>query len=154
MDYWKLIESFWEEYGYSFIMLFIWGVVAALMIEYTIKVAFDSLIAKSEDKKPSLVKGKAFSSLTCGVIFSIYGAYAVMTGMVLPGGKAMCIVWFSIVYLVQFLFSMYGIKYLKNRKEKPKKEKTPKPKTLSKRVQYGEGQTIYKKLEDGTFVEV
>lgn len=156
MDYLKLVESFWEEYGYSFIMLFICGVVAALLIEFTVKMAFDSLIAKSEEgKKEKLVKGKAFSSLACGVLFSVYGAYGVTTSMALPGNKALNCIWFAIVYLVQLLVSMYGIKYVqKKAEEKQTKVKAPKVKTHSKKVSLEEGQKVFKRLEDGTFVEV
>ena len=101
------IKPFWDDYGYSLIMLLGYGILIAVFIEIAAKKVFASMVEKAEGvKKEKLVRIKAAVSAICGALFSVFGAYAVIKGMPLPGGVWCYGFWYLIVYIVQYITSM------------------------------------------------
>ena len=152
----EFIKPFWDEYGYSLIVLVAYGIFIAAFIEIAAKKVFSSMIENAEGvKKEKLVRTKAVTSSICGAVISVFGAFAVIKGMPLPGGIYCYGLWYLIVYVVQYLTSMYAIKFIlkkiKNKDtEKPVKTQKPKQKTYK----VDENIPVFKRLEDGTFTEI
>lgn len=157
MDLILLFEEAFKAHGLSFGMLVVYGFIVAFMVEISIKKAYDTNIKKVEgEKKKAMESRKSFVCSVIALIASALSAVTVMKGMNLPGGEYLFPCWFCIVFLVQYCVSMKGIKYYQYKlatiTEKP--AKTSKPKTSKKSVKIGEGEKLYKKLDDGTIVEV
>lgn len=153
----EFIKPFWDEYGYSIIMLLAHGILIGVIIEFTVKKLYDSLIAKAEGtKKDKLTRGKAVASLIVGAVLTLAATASIVKSMPLPGGAYFYGFWFALLYMVQYLVSLYGIKWLKKKQEesktktKPAKEPKPKKRTVS----IDADTKIYKALDDGTFMEI
>lgn len=157
MDFILLLEEAWKAYGLSFVMLVVNGFIVAFIVEISIKKAYDTNIKKAEgDKIQKMENHKSYVCSVVSLIASALSAIAVMKGMNLPGGVYLFPSWFCIVLIVQYCVSMKGIKYYQAKMESltEKPAKTSKPKTSKKSVKIGEGEKLYKKLDDGTIVEV
>lgn len=149
----EFIKPFWDEYGNSIIMLLAHGILIGLVIEFAVKKLFNSMIEKAEGtKKEKITRGKAIASAIAGAVLSFASTYIVVRNLPLPGGNAFFAFWCTLVFMVQYLTSLYGIKILKKKFFGEKKVKEPKPKKRSLSVNATD--KIYKKLEDGTLVEV
>lgn len=111
----EVIKSFFGEYGYSFIMMVIMGAVIALTLEVSVKSVFTWLAEKFKDKETILDKLTIVKSFVIqayiwtGVVFF---TSILMNTMPLPGNKAFLPVWVGMVYVIQYVFSCYGLKGL------------------------------------------
>lgn len=157
MDF-TFLKVFCDTYGASLLMLIGQGCLIAFMIELAIKKGYDTNIARAEGEvKAKLMRNKTRICVIASVIASAFAALSVMKGMLLPGGLYLFGAWFGIVFVVQYAVSMKGLKYFIEKIESAftkKTEKTSKPKTSKKAVKLNEGEKLYKKLDDGTIVEV
>ena len=130
----KAIENFVSAYGSSFLVMVLAGLLIAVIIELAVKKAFKWLEEKFGD-----VKWLDISKMS--VIFVVTIALCAISTMLilagelpLPGNRALAPFWFGIIYLCQYIFSMYGIKSLfkiKEKEPKEKKVKEPKPKKVN-----------------------
>ena len=147
------VKGFFEQYGGSFAMMVLAGFIIACIVELGVKSAFRWL-------EEQLGKQKYLTIARIGVIFlvTVLGSFAstriIMNGsMELPGNSAFAPFWFFIIYISQYVFSMYGIKAILKIKDAPRTEKEPKePKP--KKVSPVEGMTkiahnVYR-AEDGS----
>jgi len=151
----EFIKPFWDEFGNSIIMLLAHGVLIGIVIEFSVKKMFSSMIEKAEGtKKEKLARTKAAVNLVVGAVLTLLATAAVVKSMPLPGGAYFYCFWYALMYMVQYLVSMYGIKYIQKKQEagKSKPAKAPKPKKRS--ITVDAGCKIYKQLDDGTFMEV
>lgn len=137
----ETIKSFFSDYGYSFLMMVVIGAVVALILELTIKKALDWLEAKLEghDKALALLAAVRAALIQC-VTWLMVACFTklLVDNMPLPAGAVFYPVWLLLVYIIQYVFSMYGLKGLlkliKDRSErepKVKEEKEPKPKKVN-----------------------
>lgn len=134
----NFIETFLSEYGVSFAMLILAGLIIAFIVEISLKKAFAYLEGKFEGKEKLL---ELLNILKMGAIFivtilmSLISVRLIMESeLPLPGNKALAPFWFALVYGAQYIFSMYGIKGILNLKHRPKAEKPqkePKPKKVN-----------------------
>jgi len=124
------IKAFFAEYGYSFLMMVVIGFVVAIITEITVKKGLNWLEEKLGEK------GKKILAVARIIVIQLatWGQVIIYTKilvdhMPLPGGKVFYIIWAFLVYIIQYLFSMYGIKGIlemianRNKEPKAKKEK-------------------------------
>ena len=127
-------ESFLSEYGVSFAMIVVAGLIIAFVVEISLKKAFAYLEEKYEGKEKLLqilnvVRMGAIFVVT--VVMSIISTKLIMESeLPLPGNKALAPFWFALIYGCQYIFSMYGIKGILKLKDRPKAEKAPKEKKV------------------------
>lgn len=127
----ETIRAFFAEYGYSFFMMVVIGFVTAIITEITVKKALNWLEEQVGDKGKKIlavVRIVVIQIATWGQV--ILYTHILVRNMPLPGGKVFYIIWMFLVYIIQYVFSMFGIKgilelmaKLKNKQPKPKKEK-------------------------------
>ena len=126
----ETIKAFFAEYGYSFLMMVVIGFVTAIITEITIKKALSWLEEQVGDKGKKILavaRVVAIQIATWGQV--ILYTHILVKNMPLPGGKVFYVVWMFLVYIIQYLFSMYGIKgILEAIAKKAEKEKQPKVK--------------------------
>ena len=126
----ETIKAFFAEYGYSFLMMVVIGFVTAIITEITIKKALNWLEEHLGDKGKKILavaRVVAIQLATWGQV--ILYTHILVKNMPLPGGKVFYVVWMFLVYIIQYLFSMYGIKgILEAIAKKAEKEKQPKVK--------------------------
>lgn len=126
----ETIKAFFAEYGYSFLMMVVIGFVTAIITEITIKKALNWLEERLSDKGKKILavaRVVAIQLATWGQV--ILYTHILVKNMPLPGGKVFYVVWMFLVYIIQYLFSMYGIKgILEAIAKKAEKEKQPKVK--------------------------
>ena len=125
------IKAFFSEYGYSFFMMVVIGFVTAIITEITVKKALnwlDEQLGEKGKKILAVVRIVVIQLATWGQV--ILYTHILVKNMPLPGGKVFYIIWMFLVYIIQYVFSMFGIKgilelisKLKNRQPKPKREK-------------------------------
>jgi len=125
------IKAFFAEYGYSFFMMVVIGFVTAIITEITVKKALNWLeqqVGEKGKKILAVVRIVVIQLATWGQV--ILYTHILVKNMPLPGGKVFYIIWMFLVYIIQYVFSMFGIKgilelisKLKNRQPKVKKEK-------------------------------
>lgn len=127
------IKAFFADYGYSFLMMVVIGFVVALITEITIKKAIAWLEKKVEGHEKTLAivaVGKTVAIQMATWIQVIVFTRLLVNTMPLPGNAVFYPVWLCLVYIIQYVFSMYGLKgileALKNRAEKQPKVKEPK----------------------------
>ncbi len=146
------LDSFFEVYGEGFVMLILSGILVALFLELFIKKAFDSLVkaAKEEEK---LIKAKTWTCAILAFLLSFLCTVIVFKSSILPGGALYFPEWFFLVYLTQYLMSLYGIKRIKEAWEK--KGTKEKPVKVKKRTVSVDAATpVFTKDADGNFIEV
>ena len=149
----EFIKPFWDEYGKSIIMLLAHGVLIGIVIEFAVKKMFDTMIEKAEGtKKEKITRAKAIGGAFAGAFLSFLATVAVVKSMPLPGGAYFYAFWCTLIYMVQYLVSLYGIKFIQKKFNAPKKEKVQKPKKRSVTIE--EGQHLFKRLDDGSIVEL
>lgn len=105
------IKNFFGEYGYSFLMMVIVGAVIALLLEITVKKAFAWLEEKLGDKGKKVlaaVKMAVIQVLTW--IMVIFSTKLIVGSMPLPGNAVFALIWAALIYVIQYLFSCWGIK--------------------------------------------
>ena len=153
-------ENFLKAYGTSFLMMVFAGFIVAFLVEISVKKAFAYLEAKYEGKDRLLA---LLSAVKMAVIFIVTIVMCLVSTKLilkaelpLPGNVALAPFWFAIIYGAQYIFSMYGIKAILERKglkiEKKPKVKKEKP----KKVNPVEGMTkiarnVYKNAEGKFF---
>lgn len=125
------IKAFFAEYGYSFFMMVVIGFVTAIITEITVKKALNWLeqqVGEKGKKILAVVRIVVIQLATWGQV--ILYTHILVKNMPLPGGKVFYIIWMFLVYIIQYVFSMFGIKgilelisKLKNKQPKVKKEK-------------------------------
>ena len=125
------IKAFFEEYGYSFFMMVVIGFVTAIITEITVKKALNWLeqqVGEKGKKILAVVRIVVIQLATWGQV--ILYTHILVKNMPLPGGKVFYIIWMFLVYIIQYVFSMFGIKGIleliskpKHRQPKVKKEK-------------------------------
>ena len=124
----ETIKAFFNDYGYSFLMMVVIGSVIALITEITVKKAFEWLEAKIGDKLP-----KALPILRISAIqFATWLQVLVFTKMLVdnmpfPAGKVFYPIWIFCVYVIQFIVSCWGLKGLmewaKRKADQPPRQK-------------------------------
>ena len=126
----ETIKAFFAEYGYSFLMMVVIGFVTAIITEITVKKALNWLeqqVGEKGRKILAVVRIVVIQLATWGQV--ILYTHILVRNMPLPGGKVFYVVWMFLVYIIQYLFSMYGIKgILEAIAKKAEKEKQPKVK--------------------------
>jgi len=124
----EVIKQFFADYGYSFLMMIIAGAVIAILLEITVKKVFEWLEPKFDEKGKkilAIVKAVVIQALTW--LGCIVFTKLIVDNMPLPGGKVFIIIWVPLVYCIQYVFSMYGIKGLIELWRKHKEPKAEKP---------------------------
>lgn len=126
-----VVGDFLSAYGEGFGMMVVAGFIIAFIVEVGIKEAFKYLKTVIGDK-PYLEIARMAVIFAVTVIGSIASTVIILKGDVaLPGNKALAPLWFMLIYIIQYVFSMYGIKTFLHIKERPKTEKPPKEKKVS-----------------------
>lgn len=117
----EMIKNFFEAYGISFLVLVITSFVIAMLTEITIKKAFEWLEEKLSGKKWVLV-AKVVGIQVFTWTLTLWFSKLLVAGLPFPGSAVLFPVWICLVYLLQYLFSCWGIKgflaWLKKRAEK------------------------------------
>jgi len=153
----KAIENFLSAYGSSFLVMVLAGLLIAVIIELAVKKAFKWLEEKFGDVK-WLDVSKMSVIFVVTIALCAISTKLILTGeLPLPGNRALAPFWFGIIYLCQYIFSMYGIKSLfkiKEKEPKEKKVKEPKPKKVNpvegmKKI----GRNCYKDPVSGNFFD-
>lgn len=132
----ETIKAFFADYGNSFLMMVVIGFVIAIITEITLKKAINWLESKlaGHDHIIAVVNVIKTVLIQC-VTWSMVIAFTrlLVDTMPLPGNGIMWPVWICLVYIFQYVFSMYGIKGIlsalkKHAEKEPKKpvEKEPK----------------------------
>lgn len=122
LGFFDVIKSFFEAYGWSFLILIGMGFLIAFLCEVTIKLTTEWLEKKWE-KNPKLVQILQAVRIILIVLFtcalSFWCASMLQRSMPLPGNEALFPFWVGLIYFVQWVFSMMGIKaFLERRKAK------------------------------------
>lgn len=125
------VENFINAYGTSFLVMVAYGFIIAFIAELGIKKAFEWLEEKL-GKKDYL----AIAKMVVIFLFTIVGSYIatkllMKSDLPLPGNSVMALIWYFVIYVSQFVFSMFGIKNILHVKDNPKTEKIPKKKKAS-----------------------
>lgn len=129
----ETIKAFFADYGYSFLMMVVIGFVIAIITEITLKKALNWLEGKLEGHAQliavlNVVRTILIQCMTW-IMVIVFTRLLVET-MPLPGSAVLWPVWLCLVYIIQYIFSMYGIKGIinavKKHAEKEPKEKEPK----------------------------
>lgn len=129
------VKNFFNDYGYSFLMMIITGAVIALILELTIKMALNWLENKLAGHEKALA---IVAAVRIGLIQTVTWLMVacftnlIVSNMPLPGGVVFYPVWLCLVYIIQYVFSVFGIKGLialiKRRAQKAEeKANEPKP---------------------------
>lgn len=119
------VKNFFNDYGYSFLMMVITGAVIALILELTIKKALNWLEGKlaGHEKALSIVAAVRIGLIqtTTWLMVACF-TKLISENMPLPGGAVLYPVWLCLMYIIQFVFSVFGIKgiiaLMKRRAEK------------------------------------
>ena len=109
------IKAFFADYGYSFLMMVVIGFVIALITEITIKKALNWLEekVKGHARLVAIVNVIRTVALQCATwVMVVAFTKLLVETMPLPGNGIMWPVWICLVYIIQYVFSMYGIKGL------------------------------------------
>jgi len=127
----SVVEAFLSEYGTGFAMMILAGFIIAFVIEIGVKEAFKYLKEKLGDKS-YLEIARIATIFLVTIVGCIASTVIILTGEIaLPGNKALAPLWFCVIYVIQYVFSMYGIKAFLKIKDRPKTEKPPKEKKVS-----------------------
>ena len=155
----ETIKAFFGEYGYSFLMMVVIGFVVAIITEITLKKALNWLEGKLAGHERliaalNVVRTVLIQCMTW--IMVIVFTKLLVDTMPLPGSVVLWPVWLCLVYIVQYVFSMYGIKGILKIKDKEKEPKQPKEKKV--KVNPVEGMTkisrnCYKDPVSGNFYD-
>ena len=155
----ETIKAFFGEYGYSFLMMVVIGFVVAIITEITLKKALNWLEGKLAGHERliaalNVVRTVLIQCMTW--IMVIVFTKLLVDTMPLPGSAVLWPVWLCLVYIVQYVFSMYGIKGILKIKDKEKEPKQPKEKKV--KVNPVEGMTkisrnCYKDPVSGNFYD-
>lgn len=130
----KAIENFLSAYGSSFLVMVLAGLLIAVIIELAVKKAFKWLEEKFGDVKWLDISKMSVIFVVTIALCAISTKLILVGELPLPGNRALAPFWFGIIYLCQYIFSMYGIKSLfkiKEKEPKEKKVKEPKPKKVN-----------------------
>ena len=121
-----MIKNFFAEYGSSFLVLVVTSFVIAMLTEITIKKAFEWLEQKLAGKKWVLV-AKVVGIQVFTWVLTLWFTKLLVAGLPFPGSAVLYPVWICLVYLLQYLFSCWGIKgflaWLKKRAERKAEKK-------------------------------
>ena len=131
----KAIENFLSAYGSSFLVMVLAGLLVAVIIELAVKKAFAWLEERFGDVKWLDVAKMSVIFVVTIALCAVSTKLILAGELPLPGNRALAPFWFGIVYIAQYVFSMYGIKALfriKEKEPKEKKVKGPKPKKEKK----------------------
>ena len=130
----KAIENFLAAYGSSFLVMVLAGLLIAVIIELAVKKAFKWLEERFGDVKWLDISKMSVIFVVTIALCAVSTRLILVGELPLPGNKALAPFWFGIIYLCQYIFSMYGIKSLcksKGKEPKEKKVKEPKPKKVN-----------------------
>ena len=128
----ETIKAFFADYGYSFLMMVVIGFVIAIITEITLKKALNWLEGKlaGHDKLIAVVQIIRTISIQCATWLMVIAFTSLLVKtMPLPGNGILLPVWLCLIYIIQYVFSMYGIKGIlsiaKKHAEKEPKQKEP-----------------------------
>lgn len=119
-----MVKEFFKTYGYSFALLIGFGAIIAFFLEATVKKAYEWLLPKFNEKGQKILAiVKIVLILVLSSLLSIYAAKIAVKNMPFPGNGAFIVFWIALVYVSQYVFSLYGLKgFLDWWKEHHKKE--------------------------------
>lgn len=119
-----MFKEFFKLYGYSFLILIGFGAIIAFFLEATVKKAYEWLYPKFNEKgQKVLAIAKIVLLLVLSSFLSIYAAKIAVKAMPFPGNSAFIVFWVALVYVSQYVFSLYGLKgFLDWLKERRKRE--------------------------------
>lgn len=132
----EVIGNFFNEFGYSFLILVGMGFVIAILIEFMVKRSTDWLAGKWEGKERLLSILQAVRISLIQVVawaLSVWFGILLQRGMPLPGNGVLLPLWIAMIYCVQCFFSTVGIKgFIAWRAERnaEKANAVPKPKKV------------------------
>ena len=130
----KALESFLSAYGSSFLVMVLAGLLVAVIIELAVKKAFAWLEERFGDVKWLDVAKMSVIFVVTIALCAVSTKLILAGELPLPGNRALAPFWFGIVYIAQYVFSMYGIKALfriREREPRERKAKEPKPKKVN-----------------------
>ena len=129
----ETIKAFFADYGYSFLMMVVIGFVVAIITEITIKKAFNWLEKKVDGHEKTLAAVAAARTVGIQLVTwlqVIAFTKLLVANMPLPGGAVFYPIWLCLIYIIQYVFSMYGLKgileAIRNRADREPKVKEPK----------------------------
>lgn len=132
----EVIKNFLNDYGYSFLMMVVEAFVIAILLEITVKKALAWLAEKWEDKPKMLaiLDGiKTFLIQFVTWVLVVWFLNILVGTMPLPGSYVFYPVWLGLIYILQYIFSCYGIKgFMSFLKDSAVKEPKPKKEVLVK----------------------
>ena len=105
----EFINTFVEAYGLSFLMVIVLGFVIAMVTEIAVKKVFDYLSLKLGNKD-WLPVAKVVSISVFTLVQVFYYTKLLVSALPFPGGIVLFPVWLSLVYLVQYTWSLLGFK--------------------------------------------
>lgn len=122
------VESFLNAYGLSFALMVIVGLIIAFIVEMAVKNSFDWLESQISSASNFLKIARIAVIFIVTIGLTTASTVIILKGDVpLPGNSALAPIWFMIIYICQYVFSMFGIKNVlgikKNKEPKTKKEK-------------------------------
>lgn len=107
------VSNYLDAWGFSILTLIIGGFVIAILVEITIKKTAEWLLSKVDDKAESaVIIIKGISVLIATLALSVKFTDGIIAGMGLPGGAFSRLLWISAMYIVQWFFSLVGVKGL------------------------------------------
>jgi len=142
------LESFLNEYAATFGLMVVIGLIIAFIVELAVKKAFNWLEAQPQIGATTFLQIARVSVIFL-VTMGLTAASTVIimkSEMPLPGNKALAPVWFMLIYIAQYVISMFGIKNILGIKDR---EKEPKPKKEKKDPLEGLTQVSPKLWTDG-----
>lgn len=113
LGFFDVIKSFFAAYGWSFLILIGMGFLIAFLCEVAIKKSIEWLEKKWEGKTKLLQILQAAKIIVIQIFtwgLSFWCASILQKGMPLPGGGVLFPFWVGLIYFVQYVFSMFGIK--------------------------------------------
>lgn len=163
----ETIKAFFNDYGYSFLMMVVIGFVIAIILEITVKKAIEYL-EKKYAGSPKILTVLSFIRIFLIQVLTwamtIGFAKILIKSMPLPANEALYPVWVCLVYIIQYLFSCWGIKGVINffHKRAVKAEAKAEAKAIAKareaevsaHIVKVDGYTnLYKNTETGEFCD-
>lgn len=103
------LKSFAETYGFSFLVMVVIAFVIAIVTEISVKKAFVWLEEKLGQKK-GLMIAKIVCIQSVTILLTVWFTTLLVKGMPFPGSFVLYPVWVGLMYILQYFFSLWGVK--------------------------------------------